>query len=133
MPHYNLRPRQSLDHLLTAHDDSEMDTLPAKTAHATNRISSVESVPPGIASSGTPPSLLPHDDHQTVPVHYRLYKRRFFGLFQLVLLNIIVSWDVSFIRQKSVCPTLYTQSLTIPPVVDILCRFKDCLRLFSCI
>jgi hypothetical protein len=25
----------------------------------------------------------------------RLYKRRFFGLFQLVLLNIIVSWDVS--------------------------------------
>jgi hypothetical protein len=26
----------------------------------------------------------------------RLYKRRFFGLFQLVLLNIIVSWDVSY-------------------------------------
>ena len=26
---------------------------------------------------------------------YRVYKRRFFGLFQLVLLNIIVSWDVS--------------------------------------
>lgn len=25
----------------------------------------------------------------------RLYKRRFFGLFQLVLLNVIVSWDVS--------------------------------------
>ncbi|GAB7363816.1 hypothetical protein MBLNU230_g4382t1 [Neophaeotheca triangularis] len=24
---------------------------------------------------------------------YRLYKRRFFGLFQLVLLNIVVSWD----------------------------------------
>lgn len=26
----------------------------------------------------------------------RLYKRRFFGLFQLVLLNVIVSWDVSY-------------------------------------
>lgn len=25
---------------------------------------------------------------------YRVYKRRFFGLTQLVLLNIIVSWDV---------------------------------------
>ena len=25
---------------------------------------------------------------------YRVYKRRFFGLFQLVLLNVIVSWDV---------------------------------------
>lgn len=28
-------------------------------------------------------------DHQ----HYRVYKRRFFGLAQLALLNIIVSWD----------------------------------------
>lgn len=29
------------------------------------------------------------------PIQYRVYKRRFIGLFQLVLLNIIVSWDVS--------------------------------------
>ena len=29
------------------------------------------------------------------PVVYRVYKIRWFGLFQLVLLNIIVSWDVS--------------------------------------
>ena len=28
-------------------------------------------------------------------VEYKVYKRRWFGLFQLVLLNIIVSWDVS--------------------------------------
>jgi FLVCR family MFS transporter 7 len=27
--------------------------------------------------------------------HYRVYKRRWFGLCQLVLLNIVVSWDVS--------------------------------------
>ena len=27
---------------------------------------------------------------------YRVYKRRWFGLVQLVLLNIIVSWDVSY-------------------------------------
>jgi FLVCR family MFS transporter 7 len=26
--------------------------------------------------------------------HYRVYKRRWFGLIQLVLLNIVVSWDV---------------------------------------
>lgn len=26
---------------------------------------------------------------------YRVYKRRFWGLAQLVLLNIVVSWDVS--------------------------------------
>jgi FLVCR family MFS transporter 7 len=30
------------------------------------------------------------------PQQYRVYKRRWFGLFQLVLLNIIVSWDVSY-------------------------------------
>jgi len=29
---------------------------------------------------------------------YRVYKRRWFGLFQLTLLNIIVSWDVSATR-----------------------------------
>lgn len=28
-----------------------------------------------------------------IPV-YKVYKRRFFGLFQLVLLNIVISWDV---------------------------------------
>lgn len=27
--------------------------------------------------------------------HYKVYKRRWFGLAQLVLLNIAVSWDVS--------------------------------------
>jgi hypothetical protein len=27
--------------------------------------------------------------------HFRVYKRRWFGLCQLVLLNIVVSWDVS--------------------------------------
>lgn len=27
--------------------------------------------------------------------HFRVYKRRWFGLAQLVLLNIVVSWDVS--------------------------------------
>jgi len=30
------------------------------------------------------------------PGQYKVYKRRWFGLVQLVLLNIIVSWDVSF-------------------------------------
>ena len=31
---------------------------------------------------------------------YRVYKRRFFGLTQLILLNIIVSWDVGQRRAK---------------------------------
>ncbi len=29
------------------------------------------------------------------PTEYKVYKRRWFGLVQLTLLNIIVSWDVS--------------------------------------
>lgn len=28
-------------------------------------------------------------------IQYKVYKRRWFGLFQLVLLNVIISWDVS--------------------------------------
>ena len=28
-------------------------------------------------------------------IEYKVYRRRYFGLFQLVLLNVIVSWDVS--------------------------------------
>jgi FLVCR family MFS transporter 7 len=27
--------------------------------------------------------------------HFKVYKRRWFGLVQLVLLNVVVSWDVS--------------------------------------
>jgi hypothetical protein len=42
------------------------------------------------------------DVAEQTPLHaeYRVYKRRFFGLFQLVLLNIIVSWDVSCCRSS---------------------------------
>lgn len=34
------------------------------------------------------------------PVEYKVYKRRWFGLVQITLLNVIVSWDVSR-RHKS--------------------------------
>jgi hypothetical protein len=34
------------------------------------------------------------DPSQSDAGEYRVYKRRWFGLFQLVLLNVIVSWDV---------------------------------------
>lgn len=43
--------------------------------------------------------------------HYKVYKRRWFGLAQLVLLNVVVSWDVSVWRFSSqvrltyACPT----------------------------
>lgn len=59
------------------------------------------------------------EDGQAPPV-YRVYKRRWFGLMQLVLMNIIVSWDVSF-----ECSMLYfsTQSrLTAESVAFFLPR-----------
>lgn len=50
-------------------------------------------------------------------VVYKVYKRRWFGLVQLTLLNIIVSWDVSF---KSHLVPSYLATL------DLVC---PCLRL----
>lgn len=46
------------------------------------------------------------------PVVYKVYKRRWFGLAQLVLLNVVVSWDVSTI-QLHIIPSItlnYTQT-----------------------
>ena len=39
---------------------------------------------------------------------YRVYKVRWFGLAQLILLNIVVSWDVS---TSSLMPTVYLRIL----------------------
>ncbi len=37
-------------------------------------------------------AAVPAEEQQ---IEYKVYKRRWFGLVQLVLLNIVVSWDVS--------------------------------------
>ncbi len=44
---------------------------------------------------------------------YKVYRRRWFGLFQLALLNIIVSWDVSS------CASLHP--ISSPPALRVLC------------
>jgi hypothetical protein len=48
-----------------------------------SHVVTVESVYPPLSNSTNHPEP-----------HYKVYKRRFFGLGQLVLLNIVVSWDV---------------------------------------
>ena len=45
--------------------------------------------------SGVSSSQLPFMEANEDRVVYKVYKRRWFGLFQLVLMNIVVSWDVS--------------------------------------
>ena len=42
-------------------------------------------------------NVSPIDEPVDEPVDYKVYKMRWFGLMQLVLLNIVVSWDVSCI------------------------------------
>lgn len=44
---------------------------------------------------------------------YKVYKRRWFGLVQLTLLNIIVSWDVSASLSFFLFPSLFLWSLLI--------------------
>lgn len=38
----------------------------------------------------------PKPNHTYSHTHFKVYKRRWLGLGQLVLLNIVVSWDVSW-------------------------------------
>lgn len=46
------------------------------------------------STNNTADELLPgHGEQEPSPPQYRVYQRRYFGLFQLVLLNIVVSWD----------------------------------------
>jgi len=52
------------------------------------------------SNASASPLVAPPTDQQRpdgVADGYRVYKRRWFGLLQLVLLNIIVSWDVSLL------------------------------------
>lgn len=69
----------------------EMDSV---TAHATS--SEPASHAPsgsalGIAATGSDSAAA----EAAAGVEYKVYKRRWFGLMQLTLLNIIISWDVS--------------------------------------
>lgn len=70
-------------------DDAEVELRP--TQSPLHGGPSAGGVPPGEAGrvGGEGGDAPPHE--------YKVYKRRWFGLVQLTLLNIIVSWDVSTI------------------------------------
>ncbi|KAL9022971.1 MAG: hypothetical protein Q9196_007447 [Gyalolechia fulgens] len=57
------------------------------------------------------------EDAQTPPV-YRVYKRRWFGLMQLVLMNIIVSWD--WLSYSPVANTAATYFSTTSSIINWL-------------
>ena len=80
-------------------DDATKDQSRVETAAYTDEVQHAE-------SSGQSSRAVVVDDASTSgeqPVEYKVYKIRWFGLMQLVLLNIVVSWDVStrvFIKRR---------------------------------
>ncbi len=59
-------------------------------------------------------------------VEYRVYKRRWFGLVQLALLNIIVSWDVSNDDSIPLASTCYGSLRPATRVRNRACITKPC-------
>ena len=70
------------------------------TAGSDKSSSSASTSQPARELLTTPNSRVRDDDD--LDVTYRVYRRRWFGLAQLVLLNIIVSWDVSGLIHKTI-------------------------------
>jgi hypothetical protein len=69
----------------------EMDAV---TGHATGLAPSSRGTGLGAAETGRDGAV---ESAAPVGVQYKVYKRRWFGLVQLTLLNVIVSWDVSVV------------------------------------
>jgi FLVCR family MFS transporter 7 len=98
---------QEQEHLLSDHDapSSVRDSYEMEPAASSNGkpgpATEVQDMPQRSGSAlnnedfSVPSEVLAESRGSDHPQQYRVYKRRWFGLFQLVLLNIIVSWDVS--------------------------------------
>ena len=74
------------------------DLTPQVTVDAKETGQSVEERYTDDGDPGRAPRLENATEESGAPVaavEYKVYKRRWFGLMQLVLLNVIVSWDVS--------------------------------------
>ncbi|KLJ13596.1 hypothetical protein EMPG_11467 [Blastomyces silverae] len=74
---------------------NKLDSVPAQTGVGIDAIKVADNPSSAhVEMSTTPDSQepTPHNAGSERPV-YRVYKRRFFGLAQLVLLNTVVSWD----------------------------------------
>lgn len=72
--------------------DSGSDAMP--TEYAVSSPSHVAGDGKGITETGAAPYSGHSDNNNTSTITYKVYRRRFFGLFQLALLNLVISWDV---------------------------------------
>jgi hypothetical protein len=106
-----MRGRASVDSYLPDTEDSEMAPLNPATTTTVHDLYPIES-----------------QLHLVDPTsQYKVYKRRFFGLAVLVLLNIIVSWDVCYKSRRILHPH-FADSKT---VVDLFGRIKHCFPILS--
>ena len=90
-------------HLLSNDDRMDMDNLSPQVTQDKNLspVSTTYSDQPSNAHASV--SRAPTSEGEEIAlteggrqIEYRTYKLRWFGLTQLILLNIIVSWDVGF-------------------------------------
>lgn len=109
---------------LFSSDDNDDETTEMLPLESKTPIIREDISPPGASAPGPSVDALA-SRHEASPEAgpapvYRVYKRRFFGLFQLVLLNIIVSWDV--------CGTpCYLECMLMPVlVVNLLGCLNHC-------
>lgn len=93
--HIDWRPNEQ-EYLLSPHDEmNEMANLSQDSRRSRPETGYTEEVGPE-GTFGTEPARSPFiEANGSRQVVYKVYKRRWFGLLQLVLLNIVVSWDVS--------------------------------------
>ena len=91
--------RPSAEQLLGHDQDTEMsDLTPQRTEDAKDTSQYDEERYTDDGDPGRAPRTadgIENTRSPVAPVEYKVYKSRWFGLMQLVLLNIIVSWDVS--------------------------------------
>jgi hypothetical protein len=90
-----LASRSEGEHLLSQYQNDEyplsnMDDRPSTSAGSDGKIGTV------LETRDTRGSASLIEQREDAPVEtYRTYKRRWFGLLQLILLNVVISWDVS--------------------------------------
>lgn len=101
--HEGSKPNEE-EHLLSPSQQwtSMADLKPAQEAKSPTRIEGAYADDSRNGTSGTDFSRQVLTEESQSIVEYKVYKRRWFGLVQLVLLNIIGSWGVRIERLRVV-------------------------------
>ena len=110
----------------------EMEDLPRDSKGSVGVVQEEDVVPGASSSSTAQPATNEQQDEITQGdasrrwfhrrtrshSHFKVYKRRWWGLLQLALLNIVVSWDVSLLRTFPRLSTMHSMKLVNGIVFD---------------